>query len=446
MAELASFIEKNTFFTPTRIPSLYSNFSHLKELNPDGFDANIDAWGALLSQILRQGVLPSSVLSIPVEGPNFAETLALNHHGSPKGLETILEELVSRHTLVPLSHYRTFKGPFNAPNNLKNYVSPSKWLLWGVLALRGPFRAAKLGVLVPENYLSWDNLNTRGQQILSIIRKRRGSGYSSCLFDEDLLLELIRKNYDQRFSATDLLILLIFFARDIGVATTANAENSVYIKFGEKSSITEDDVAIIKLEASIRHISLQNSELEHRLHEELPVQISHILHQKQVDQKTTDARIKGVLLHKRALSGSLQRSSDLLARLESVLLKINDASTNVDAFRILRQSSGVLKTLNEMVNVDEVDEIQAQLDEEFDKTKEICDSMVRNAPVEDDELDKELEALYTQETGKAEAAEKERNKAKEEHLLKKIETLSVHDEKGPNEDRKIEQEESMLPA
>lgn len=430
MAEVADFIRRNPFFTKTRIPSLYSNFSHLKELNPDGYDANIEAWGDLLTLLLNQGILPSSILNIPVEGPSLPELLKLPVQGSPKGLETVLNELVDRRILIPFSHYRAFRGPFNGPSSLKNFIFPSTWLLWGILAFRGPFKSSKLAVLVAENYISWENLTARGQHILLVISATTSSSYSNGLFDTDLLLEFIRKNCDSRFSSADLLILLIHFVRDLGVAITRNAENTIFVKFGEKSPISDDDIAIIKIEASIRKISLRNSTLEHKLQHELPSQIGHILQQKHVDENTTKARLKGLLAHKRALSASLARASDVLARLETVLLKINDASTNVDAFRILKQSSGVLKTLNEMVNVDEVDELQAQLDEELGRTEEISQSMVRNSQVDDDELEQELKALYSQEAGKEvqKDGKKEGDVTKEDGLLKKLETLSVQDD------------------
>ena len=50
-------ITQNKLFTETRIPSLYSDFKKLEQINPDGYEANLIAWKLLIQQLFHGGHL-----------------------------------------------------------------------------------------------------------------------------------------------------------------------------------------------------------------------------------------------------------------------------------------------------------------------------------------------------------------------------------------------------
>lgn len=61
--DLSRAIFSHRLFSERRLPSLYSDFRSLKEKNPDGYEANVAAWNAVLTQAVRKGLLVSTNLS-----------------------------------------------------------------------------------------------------------------------------------------------------------------------------------------------------------------------------------------------------------------------------------------------------------------------------------------------------------------------------------------------
>lgn len=52
---LIEFIKNRPEFTSSRLPSLYSDFSFLKNANPEGYQANVSAWKYALQDAIWEG-------------------------------------------------------------------------------------------------------------------------------------------------------------------------------------------------------------------------------------------------------------------------------------------------------------------------------------------------------------------------------------------------------
>ena len=95
---LSRYVEKSHKLTDhnprSRLPSLYSDFRHLKTVNPDGYDANLSAWRAALAHAVRQGLISGptgrhDLLNL-YSGPELLRALETKEYGQPVALGTVI--------------------------------------------------------------------------------------------------------------------------------------------------------------------------------------------------------------------------------------------------------------------------------------------------------------------------------------------------------------------
>ena len=104
MSTIEDIIKLIPAFKESRLNSLYSNFQKNKQLNPEGYEANIQAWKSLFTKIITSNKFePESVVSIPTYNPSLKELLSLHPYNEPKNLSNILQEFVNDKFLIPAS-------------------------------------------------------------------------------------------------------------------------------------------------------------------------------------------------------------------------------------------------------------------------------------------------------------------------------------------------------
>lgn len=417
---MEDFIKANPYFKSSRLNSLYSDFHRLKQLNPDGYEANVLAWSNLLVSLLKSRRL-SSVLSIPASGLYLS--LSIPIYGRPDALPTVLEELVNQQIVVPLSVYKLVQGSFYefiaSKTSIFDYINPNKWLEWGLssIGFNGSFSpVTSKGDLKDEYYINWDHLIAMGENIHKQICQLFTGDYTELLFDSSTLYDHIL-TIEPKFSKVDLEILMLFWLRDKNYITVRKDQDSTYIKFENTSEITDDDIAVINLKATMNTLTKRNQVLEHKL-EEIPNKIKAML-------KTggkQDRGVRSLLLTKKTVTNSLNKSNEVLNQINTILLKINDAHVNLSMFESMKRSSAILKGLNSQISVDEVDKLRDELDEEITKSDEINEAL--GTKVEsDEEIEAELDKLC--EEAKIAVPEK---KDDTDQLLKKLEDLNISKE------------------
>ena len=79
-----------------RLPSLFSDFRHLKSVNPDGFNSNIHAWEDGLRQGAKERLIPGSddTVSIYV-GPSLFRSLENPGLGRPLAIGAVIVSLIN---------------------------------------------------------------------------------------------------------------------------------------------------------------------------------------------------------------------------------------------------------------------------------------------------------------------------------------------------------------
>lgn len=428
---IEQFIRSDTHFTKTRISSLYSDFNRLKILNPDGYEANLNAWLHLLLSLLESRSLMKyeesvqTSLSVPTRNPNLDQLLALPVLGKPRSLGLVLKELVERKQLIPVSEYKAYDKPFEqyfgSQGSLVDYVSPTKWLSWGLMSLGLLYEftpVLKDGTLKADNYFSWEKFVTVADGLLKKLKEYVHDGnYSSLVYDKSELLEVIQSSIDSQITPFDLDLLLIYYSRDKNHLATLKVEDRIYIKFnsiqfGNAVEISEADIGISNLKSNIAQLEKRNDQLSHELDDKIPQSIQSL-----ISKPDSLERIKKILINKKTISKSLSKSQDIVNQLNSILLKIDDATLNSQILQIYKTSIKTLSSLNK-VDLDEVENIKNDLDDEIRNVDEVSNRLNDNAY--DDEIEEEFERLYNESKDKP-----LRSKENSQELLDKLDDLSI---------------------
>lgn len=448
---IEALILSNPHFSKSRLNSLYGNFENLRHLNPEGFEANIEAWSSLLNNVIKSRILEGSKLSINTLHPNLSQILSIPIYGLPDCLGTIFNELVRRKVLVPYSSYRnatsSYKNIINDSAGISDYISPSSWVQWSMekLGFSNTFSATnKKGELVSETYISWAVLCDVAQKHFRRIKGEIGLGQrSSLLFDKSLLYSFMKK-LDPSLSQLDFEILLIYFSRDIGVCQIKYQDGLTYIKFKgqneQDSHITEDDIGIIRLRATMLEIENRNTDLETKI-SNISDDMKRLLKSRNSsNQHGVNIRSRNLLSTRKVLIGSLEKSSSALIQLSTTVMKINDATSNKKIFDLLSQSSIVLKALNDSIDLDDIDNLQIELEENYDKTNMITDALTPETGHNDEELENELNELYQQESSNILADSSNKTTSKDNmDLIQKLEKMDINRAPLTEKERDLEE-------
>lgn len=74
----------------SRLSSLYSDFSSLKETNSYGYEANIAFWRSAILKAVQDGMISCSGYKLAVSEEGLVKALDYGKHGRPLGLHNVL--------------------------------------------------------------------------------------------------------------------------------------------------------------------------------------------------------------------------------------------------------------------------------------------------------------------------------------------------------------------
>lgn len=384
---------KVSAFKESRLQSLYSEFSPLKEINPEGYKANIDAWAQLLNVASSDGVLGDQVVITSKKLPTIFSNPSF---GEPKSLGLVLDELVKQKKYVPWSIYKD--SSLYSTKRLADYVSPLTWLLVTLAMMKvSTFSATdRSGHLYEETYVPIDRLQIIGDKIWHDLHARieKEGTYSSQLFDDEMFANLMREILPN-LSDSDILAVQLYLSRDIKKLTLVKQNSrskSCYIKVAENGELTKDDIAIIKVKASIHGLSKRVNLLEHKLEPEFSGKVKEASNVK--DSAVRKERLRQLLIQKSVILRSLRKCNDALLNMGRIMQSIDEAHGNLTMIDTLLSAKSTLENLNSKISLDEVDELQHEVDEEIQNTNDITDALlVSSQASDDDELESELEKL-----------------------------------------------------
>lgn len=393
-------IRNHKSFTPSRLRSLYNDFSKLKLLNPEGYDANIYAWSSLLQTLAKKNYF--GLFSFPVNEPSLEDFLSLAEFGKPRSLGDVLQAMLDAETIVPASQFVSHQTRFSLKKDASSSFSP-RVLLSRIMSLAGfgQFKSVDSKCkLVNERYIIWNQLVEVGSNILKHLQEKMTKGvYSDCIYTGHLLRQHILEFLGKDINTAEFEILLVYWSRDQRVCLLQRAADvlagdvdEAIVKF-KLEQITSEDIAI----ANLRDNAFKVAKREIYLHEKIEStrnSIKALLQQQlKTNEDTTRQRIKSLLSTKRLLTKSFTNASELSIQLSTILNKIDDSSNNIATYQLLSQSSKALTSMQSKIDIDQVLNLKEDIQEQIQTTDEITDALSAPQNASDDEIEQELQEM-----------------------------------------------------
>ncbi|KAF3929302.1 hypothetical protein AA313_de0208113 [Arthrobotrys entomopaga] len=439
ISELLSFILAQEDFRKARLPSLYSDFTPLRTVNPDGYTANTTAWKSVLSKATYNGLIPSSSSStdrliLPIT-PNLLPSLTTRDYGTPTALGCAVNDGIATEELIPLQNFLSREGSIY----YKPWVDPWKVVSWGLRQV-GVGGATASGSssskLTHGEFVVIKNVEEVSQKVV------RDIGHGSRDIDRIMTLETLEhelprilKGKDSfRLSEKDVKVLVKHLTRDLGEAKMQGKTIKFKAPESPLTPITDSDITT----AQLKHLILtQNLKID-----ALSSKISSLQAKaKKAAGENNKITALSALKSKKLTEQHLQSVTDNLASLENVLVKIEQAVDNVALVDTLEQGSKVLAKINkESGGIERVEKVLDELQEQMDETDEITRIVNEPGKIKMDEIEDEVQdefaALFKEEANKQKISEEEERRKEEEEKRREEE----------EEKRKKEEEEAQLLA
>lgn len=386
MSELLKFLCENIpQFRKSRLPSLYSDFEHLRTLNPEGYKANISAWLQGLAAAASAAVIPTNNKRPNLLSISFNEDLlnALeNENVRPLSIGIVVREGIEKGQLIP---YKEFMEA-----SLSIYEK--SWALWPWQTLArglkqlGLYRYPKLDKSSIGEFIVVENMEAAAMKA-----KKRFLSFQEKhdrIFTRSKFTEVLESIFDNKYSLSDsdMNLFLKFLARDVGLISY----NSDLVKLrlaNEIDQITSDDLTIASLKKLMEDLNHQIQGLTLR-HEEL----THSA--KEAVLKKNRIAALGALKTRSLINQTIEKRYTTLAQLEDVYLKIVQASTQVELVKVMEASTKVLMTLNEEVQaLGSAEKVVDMLQDQIQLVDEISTQTTLGLTIDEDMLDLELETM-----------------------------------------------------
>ncbi|ODQ79276.1 hypothetical protein BABINDRAFT_162309 [Babjeviella inositovora NRRL Y-12698] len=407
-------IDQHPAFTPTRIPSLYSDFTHLKETNPEGYAANLRAWKSLLLGY------PKFVFT----GGNELLQALVRNGNHPLHVDSALDKSVTENSLVPLSVYERHTSYYDSQK-----MSVGKLLGWFSLQVGfGVYHSAVKSPSTTSNWLKQDSyINIRKLEgfcadvVLPVVK--RHSGTRAWVVQKDVLFEAIeaemeartkgerKENRASKLDLRDFGVLLTYLTRDVKVCV----RQGTIFKFSERISvsmdlsilvaeeppleITEQDVSMLSIRSTLSQLERHQKDLHERILEK-ETQIKEQLQKKNLPQAKLQLKSKMLLLN------SLEKSTASHNQILEVVAKIDESSNNLQVLQALEQSRTVLKELSRQAgSLELIDELMGEISDEVENVNEVSERLAMQE-LRDVEVDEEFESMVQEEAMKKQRLDK----------------------------------------
>lgn len=370
-----------------RLTSLYSDFRKLKELNPEGFQANVGSWRHyLLDEFLHDKVILQC-------GTELLNELADEELGPPLSLDVVLDSLLADGSLILAANFRR--------KQVKSLLSTLSWTLG--LPIFNLFQAKSRvsngsKYLRDSEYIVMSTVKRKSvpieQQLISRICKR-ATRYSDLVFSKQEFCKLVGMEKDLR-GWEEFDVMLTYFENYLGLIITDHStvkvcskrEASLLSKF-DSGFISEDDRNIASVKDTLVRLRKQVSNLGDRIAETKQAVIKSI----QTDASRDIQRLH--LRTQKMLENNLSITCKNLQNIEQLMNDIERSIDNVQLGEALSKSRDIIKNVSAQVGgVESIEKLLDEINIERLRNEEISDLLAGEFDKEDDEqLDKELEQL-----------------------------------------------------
>lgn len=440
----------------SRLPSLYRDFRPLKDLNPDGYEANISTWRDFF---LQQYISNSNRIIFTI-GTRTLQELTHEVYGVPKSIDIAIDVLVNEGNLIPMELFNL--GGMYTDNSRKGFW---KWVKsWKESTNMYKSRKDETNFYLREDkFIIKANLEKEYQRFHELLKRSvfmEASSITDLVFtrNEFMTTESLQSffsTYDEETKNVFLHFIEnykhIIVSKDNVIKVIAAEVEDIISRFSK--GITENDLRIASVKVGIININKQITRLRKEINEsniklrgpefnELPKRI-------RIEYK--QAR----LLSEKHLSRLLKFQNNLA----QVRTQIDTSATNAVLIQTLSESNEVIKSINGYIgSTEKVENLLDEIKEGHDRTEEVNDLLAHYNKGQDEEAEEEIERELEQLELDEKNNNKEENKNQDLHepkesssedLLKRLNNLKINTNEGPvqdnenhdNEIRKIMMEE-----
>ncbi|KAF9013970.1 Snf7-domain-containing protein [Cyathus striatus] len=404
-----------TATSTSRLQALYADFSRQKHSNPAAFHANVEWWKKTLESFLSYGLqeafdrLPGDRLVFHANR-GLLDRLKVEGAGKPLSLSAVITDLLASKVLMSYSQFMQAKTSIYNPGWLPVRIAsffigkPFWWALEqaGIVGEDGILTTGDRHHDWWGDYVFVSLLEHAADKVLEKQQAKVGGAVDQLYTFNSFKQEFAGVTGGGEYlKDADTNVLLKYLERDKGIL----ARDGQVIKFvtvyssAEERSISAVDHGILELKMAVRNLQAQVISLQHRI-EECTKKASNALEQKQKSVALSYIRSR------KLLQDMLEKRLGSLSILESTLISVDNAATNVEMMKTYESSAITLRTIlahpslqreNIDKTMDALAEANADAQEIDEAVKIAVDAAVEiDENVDDTELEDELQALINE--------------------------------------------------
>lgn len=384
----------------SRLGSLYKDFRDLKDLNPEGYQANINTWKKyFIKHILND----KHTLSVEC-GKKLLHRLSIDIYGEPKSIDVVLDSFIAENILIPSETFFDTNKVNIDGNGSSNVGLLTK--LFGLLGLENKKGYTTRSTTDRDTYLKDVDLIIKGnvEAVIPVITAKIQSNIINGASEpSDFVLSrksfLIESGISEKCNSKSSQDIIVFYLQYYSKMIVSNGE---IIKVCQTSSeaagktaavsITEVDDAIVDIKSTLLLLNRQTKKLEDDI-----TGIENKLHSKlfkSLSNKAQKDLIRNKILSQRYLEKLYGNQNNL----NDMLRQINISVSNKTMFDTLQQSHEAIKSINTYIGtVDKVTELLDSIESENEKAGELNDLLSNSNDatneIADEDIDNELAEL-----------------------------------------------------
>ncbi|KAG0672178.1 Charged multivesicular body protein 7 [Maudiozyma exigua] len=440
----------------SRLGSLYRDFRDLKDLNPEGYQANINTWKKyFIKHILND----KHTLSVEC-GKKLLHKLSIDIYGEPKSIDVALDSFIAENILIPSeTFFDTNKANVdgNSPSNVNLLTK-----LFGLLGLENKKGYTTRSTTDRDTYLKDVDLIIKGTveaaipEITANIQSNIINGASE---PSDFVLSrklfLIKSGISEKWNNKLSQDIIVFYLQYYSKVIVSNGETIKVCQTSSEAadkiataSITEVDDAIVDIKGTLLLLNRQTKKLEDDI-----TGIENKLHSKvfkSLSNKAQKDLIRNKILSQRYLEKLYGNQNNL----NDMLHQINVSVSNRTMFDTLQKSHEAIKSINTYIeSVEKVTELLDSIDSENEKATELNDLLSNSSDatneIADDVIDNELaeleQEMASEDKKTAIPVEETVSPEDDSELLKRLKEIKIGetDSKTTKENETIERKEKI---
>ncbi|KAG4305481.1 hypothetical protein PORY_001037 [Pneumocystis oryctolagi] len=397
---LIEFVLNRQEFTATRLPSLYSDFSLLKDSNPEGYNANICAWKYALQEAVWANRITwrDDYLVIHCDDKLLASLYTIKY-GTPLGIIETMKDAIKNKEWVLLNDFLGKKKSIYG--YLFSFISSLFiWSLQGFgLLTRRSCRFNTICVIM-------QHVECASNSFLALVQDR--TMYSEHIYSLDELVTCFSDKVlsPRILSRLDMEIIVHYLSSYKKEICTGSNGHIIKLRGKNRKSatnVTEADMLVLKLKT---------------VRDQLQQLIQILTRNVEQFDETIKAAVKAknkalALFHlrsKKSSESTLKKRLQALEQIKEVLCKIDEAAVNMDILNSIKGGADVLETLVKAIggikNVEKIMEKAKMLSCELKDIGKVLGE-IDLSDISDAQIEEEFEVLlnsFTKENIKDEAA------------------------------------------